>query len=737
LKKITEATRSKTSVESLRRNDAELAEAENLCSKPHANPAKVNHAAVIRVVIATGISSVVTQLLTIREFLSQFQGNEIVIALILFNWLILGGLGTRAARLVAERTRKPSANVLAWLSLVLSLLSVLQILAIRLLRDIIFIQGSSVGFYPTLLFSILTLAPYCLLLGFVLPYSLFVMQSESVDYPGARIYIFDNIGDVCGGALFSFALVFLVSPLTAIFLAHLPLLVFSYVLFAPARRNQSGIIAAILVVTTSLGSGIILETTLLAPVDGQLVFYRESRYGRITVHQDREQFTLFENGVPLFSNQNRSLAEETIHYPLSQLDTIQHVLLISGQGNIMTELEKYPIQSVDYLELDPHLATVQFRFDMIKKIKGLRVLHQDGRAYLAQSDKIYDAIIVNLPEPNTFQINRFYTDVFFEMVSKHLAKNGVLSFCMQGFDNYLAEPQRQKLSSLYNTVALYFEHVLLLPGQKVYFLCRNDTLNTDIPAILEKKGIATAYIKGFFYGNVSPQRIDRLNRLMDRSTPRNNDTAPYLMRLMFEQWFAKFQTSPMGFFIVVAILAVIYLLRITREAFVLFSTGAMTMGSEILVIFAFQIFFGYIYLQIGIIITLFLAGLLPGAWLGHRLRHRGRQVLTLTDLFLMVCLILFILAIQAYADRLPMVFYLVFGFVVSLACGFQFPVALHLRGEDRLAVTRSFSADLMGAACGTLLTSVILIPYMGILWAAGGLIGLKAISLVLIVTSKT
>ncbi len=45
-------------------------------------------------IIVTGISSVVTQILTIREFLSQFQGNEIVIALILFNWLIAGALGT-------------------------------------------------------------------------------------------------------------------------------------------------------------------------------------------------------------------------------------------------------------------------------------------------------------------------------------------------------------------------------------------------------------------------------------------------------------------------------------------------------------------------------------------------------------------------------------------------------------------------------------------------------------------
>ena len=234
---------------------------------------------------------------------------------------------------------------------------------------------------------------------------------------------------------------------------------------------------------------------------------------------------------------------------------IQHVLLISAEGGVMRELEKYPIQSVDYVELDPEVAAVKFRFGMIEKIRGLNVIHQDGRAYLSQSKKKYDAIIVNLPEPDTFQVNRFYTDVFFEMASKHLVEGGVLSFSMQGFDTYLAEPQRQKLSSLYNTAETYFKHVLLLPGRKIYFLCSNHGMNTDIPTALEQKGVSTAYLSGFFYGNLSPERIQRLNTLLDPSTPRNVDHSPYLMRLMFSQWFAKFQTSPTGFFLVIAMLS--------------------------------------------------------------------------------------------------------------------------------------------------------------------------------------
>jgi hypothetical protein len=85
---------------------------------------------------------------------------------------------------------------------------------------------------------------------------------------------------------------------------------------------------------------------------------------------------------------------------------------------------------------------------------------------------------------------------------------------------------------------------------------------------------------------------------------------------------------------------------------------------------------------------------------------------------------------------LPAAFFLGFGLAVSLACGFQFPVALRLRGGDAPALTQILSADLMGAACGTLMTNVLLIPYCGIIWTAVVLIGLKLSSLIVIATSK-
>jgi len=127
---------------------------------------------------------------------------------------------------------------------------------------------------------------------------------------------------------------------------------------------------------------------------------------------------------------------------------------------------------------------------------------------------------------------------------------------------------------------------------------------------------------------------------------------------------------------------------------------------------------------------------LPGAWLGYRFRRQGRQGLMVTVVCLIAFLVMFILSITHFSERLPASFYLSFGFAVSLACGFQFPVALHIKGGDNMAATRAFSADLIGAGCGILLTSVILIPYVGLLWTAVGLIGLKLASFTLIGIDK-
>jgi spermidine synthase len=165
-------------------------------------------------------------------------------------------------------------------------------------------------------------------------------------------------------------------------------------------------------------------------------------------------------------------------------------------------------------------------------------------------------------------------------------------------------------------------------------------------------------------------------------------------------------------------------MKISKEEYLLFSTGFMTMGSEILVVFAFQIFFGYIYSQISLIVTLFLAGMLPGAWLGQKLGRNPVNAMRLTDGLLIGMLVLLALIILPENAQPSVGLLLSFGFGVSVLCGCQFPLALRSGGEDHRKTAYAFTADLTGAACGALLTSVLLIPYLGL---AGTLIALMAI----------
>lgn len=676
---------------------------------------------ILGLVVSTGIASVTGQLVFLREFLSQFQGNEIVIALVFFNWLILGGLGTR----LAHRPGRFSAKFLMICSLLLAALSVGQLAAIRVLRPLLFSLGVSAGFYAIFAFSFLILVPYAGLVGFVLPYSLFLLRTRFPDYSGVRIYMADNLGDICGGAIFAFALVFWATPMQALLAAHLPLTVLAARL---SRRLWTGVLAGGATLAVLLG-GLVFERTLLHPSVGRLVHYEESRYGRLTVHQDQEQVTLFAEGRPVYTTQDWTLAEETAHYPLSQIPRSGRILLISSAAGLMDEVLKHKPRSVDYVELDAAVPRLLVRFGLMQIPSGVNVVHGDARLWLKHTDRIYDAIVVALPEPDTLQLNRFFTDGFFALVRAHLSPQGIFSFSVEGFDNFMTAAQQMEVSSLRNTARRHFKHVRLLPGQRVYFLCRQAPIDLDIPALLDRQGITTRYVGPYFHGNLTPERLAALAADLLPEVPANTDTRPYLMRLMFAQWFTKFDSSPRIFAILVGLVFGGYVLRLRREAFVLFTTGLTNMGSEILVIFAFQIFLGYIYFKIGIVVTVFLAGLLPGAWWGQRHIPRSAFFLKLSDLGIIAWMAGFAAAVRIFGDGLPEWFFYGGGFLISLLCGFQFPLALARAGVSNRATAGIFAVDLVGAACGALTASTLLIPYLGLEGMAAALIGIKIISL--------
>ena len=689
--------------------------------------------AVAAIILTAGIGATVAQLVTTREFLAQFSGNEFVIALNLFGWLGAGGIGALASRR-ANRRMRPDRDAcrLSLLALVMAGLPVVQILAIRWLRERIFLPGSSVGFYPTLGFILLTGSPYSFAAGYLVPRALGVLRELGPATPAARAYVLDNAGNVIGGLLFAFVLVWWTSPLTALALAGLPLLAAALRLLRLQGSRLPGILIAAGLVVGIWTGGLAWEKDSLGYLHGRQAHYEETRFGRLTVYRDQDQVTLFRDGRPASSSFDPAAAEAAVHYPLALCDRPRRVLLIGAQAGMLAELDKYRLESVDYLEIDPGVARVHFAFGLLHAIASLHTVHQDGRAYLAGGSEPYDAIVVSMPEPDTFQVNRFFTDQFFQLAAARLGPQGVLGFSVQGYANYLTDAQRAKLSVLHATARRHFAYVQALPGEQVHFLCRQAPIGLDIPERLAAKGIDTLYVGPYFHGEIDPWRIEALSTQLDLQAPINSDMAPHLVRILFDAWFEKFTTSPLFFTLALLVLAAVWAVRMNAVEYVLMSTGAMLMGGMILTVFAFQVAFGYIYHQLGIIVTVFLAGLLPGAWWSEQSRIDPQRLLLIGDLAMIGLMAAFVWLLARDPGGQSFAVFGVFGFLLSLACGVQFPAAVRLGGDRLSSAASAFGADLVGAALGALLVSVVLIPCYGFFHAAGLLVAVKLSSLVII-----
>jgi len=685
-------------------------------------------------IIGTGISSVTTQLLTIREFLSQFHGNEITISLVLFCWLLLTGLGSLAAKGV----RRSSVGLYTLLILLIAMAPLVQMLLIRGFREILFTHGTSPGFYPIFFYIMLTITPYCLLTGFILPYALNVLHDAHRSFTSGDLYLTDSVGDITGGALFSFVLVYWLRPFPTIAITSGLLIMVALLLLLKSGRRLVLIAAlALCSVFYYYSTNSLFEKRTLFTQYGNVVRYVESPYGRIVISKEDNQHTIWESGVPLYSGSNIISSEEKIHYPLCQLDQVESVLLVSGGlGETMTEVAKYGPAHVDYVELDPYLTGAAISAGVIKKAPTLEIKNTDARRYLKTTQRSYDAIVIDLPDPDTFQINRFFTSEFISLAKKRLTKDGILSMGIEYSPNYISDIRKKKLSTLYNTARLHFKNVMILPGEEAYLLMRDGKLWTDIPARLKLKSIQTSYVEGFFYGNVTRERIKKLEEILDGNEYANTDFEPRLMNIVFQEWFMKHGASPKYFLLVVLVLTVIYLIFMRKEEYILFSTGLVTMGAEMLIIFAFQVIYGYIYLKIGAIVTAFLLGLLPGALIGNLSRSKNVHKLVVSDTLLLSLLLVYFIWVSYFKSELHPMYFLAYCFLFSFLCGFQFPVAAGIIGERSSPAAGCLAADLCGASVGTLVTGTILIPLWGIRFAVIFLILVKISSSVIIMFSR-
>jgi spermidine synthase len=178
------------------------------------------------------------------------------------------------------------------------------------------------------------------------------------------------------------------------------------------------------------------------------------------------------------------------------------------------------------------------------------------------------------------------------------------------------------------------------------------------------------------------------------------------------------------------------------------TSGFASMALELAVLLLFQVIFGNLYLRLSLLVALFLAGGSLGALGSPRLAWSARTQLRLADAAVVAAaLVLLIVGRLGTAEPAPRTLgpgaadvvrwiagHLLLPATALLAAvpmGIQFAAAGRAAASTELSLGRLYLADLAGAACGTMVTGLWLLPRGGIPAVIAAVVAIKAASLVM------
>jgi spermidine synthase len=364
-----------------------------------------------------------------------------------------------------------------------------------------------------------------------------------------------------------------------------------------------------------------------------------------------------------------------------------------------------------------------------------------------------------VPDPQTAQLNRFYTAEFFRSARDHLAPGGLFSFELRSSEEAISPDLQEFLRCINRTLREVFPYVVALPGETIHFFAatRSDVLTDDPRTLVSRlleRNLKTRYVREYFIPfRMMPDRMAEVREQLQplATTAVNRDFEPIAYYFNVVLWSAQFKPDYAGWlraaehvdFTVVlgAVLIVLFSVaallafvpareRRARSAAAcsMGATGFTLMALEIFLLLAFQSIYGYVYHQLAILIALCMAGIAFGSWLGMRRIRRDDssicRAVALTQFLLalsgpVLMLLVSLLAKFSGMAATWLAAQCVFPALAALSGmlgGYQFPMATQIYlddGSGRRRLGMLYAIDLLGGCAGALVLSGYLIPVFG------------------------
>ena len=673
-----------------------------------------------------GFTSIITQIILLRDFLSVYNGNELVTGMILANWMLLTGLGSFFGRVFEKQIN--NSNFIFLGHLLSGLLPLLISFLIYYLRYSLYPPGKIINLAGIFFNSFFLLTPYCLITGFMFPMLATALSNISNLNVINKAYAMEALGSLAGGLLFNFVMIFVLESYLS--LAVVMMLNFTAAIagfYFSGKKVFAYIISLVTVILTLLIVFSNLEIKALSFIfpNQEIVHAEDTPYSKIVVTRTDDQFNFYENGNFLFSGDNVIMNEENVHYAMVQHPLPLNVLLISGgiSGSI-PEIMKYKIASLDYVEQNPELIEIGRSFTSnIVDDPRVHIINQDARLYIkTNNQKKYDVVLVNLPDPSSAQINRFYTLEFFQELKRDLTESGVICISLSATSNYMGEQSRKINSSVYLTLKLMFQNVIIIPGGLNYFIASDLPVSRSINELLGLKKINNTYLNSYY---IDDKKIEResllIEKVISQSVAINYDFKPVVYLYQLDYWLSHFNVNYLLLFVLLFFPMTYTFLNMNFINTGIFVTGFSASAIEIILIIAFQVIYGYTYQMMGILITFFMAGILIGSvFMIDRVKIFIRNysiIQYMIGIFsIVVALVLFYIKSANISNLLVYVIFVSLVIITGILTGLQFSMASRLKEVPYSRnASSTYASDLFGAAIGAIAVSAFLIPFFGII----------------------
>lgn len=683
-----------------------------------------------------GSTTIIAQVILIREFLTVFSGNELVIGVVLANWMVLTGIGAYSRKLPV-RSKKSFSFITGGL-LLLSVLPFATAFLINFLKNIVFPVGSLINVFQVFWSSLALLAPFCLASGFLFTFISAAFSERRNQNETGLVYGFESLGSVVGGLLSGLLFIFVFSSIESLLVLAIingTLLFLSGLKYASGKWNW----APIMVIVTAFGllfSNPEKRIRSFVYPNQKIEVSKDSPHGNIVVTRREKMWSVYTNNNLLFDSENFMLNEEAVHFAMLQHSNPEKVLLVSGGiTGQLAELRKYEPMSIDYVEGNRWLLTLMK--DTLDKIndESLHVFTTDPLRFIRNSPQTYDVVILNLPGPTTMQANRFYTREFFTLLKQKLTPGAVISFGIQSPPNYLNQEAVDLNSSLFVTLKTAFKHVIIIPGEKNYFMASDAPLTYNIAEAVQSRGIENRYVNQYYFDDsLLKNRSENILSALNQAAEINQNMRPVTYQQGLSYWLSQFK----GKYWVLAVIAIagslLVFFRGNTSSKTMFLTGFSASGLEILLLFGLQVFFGNIYLLTSFVFAGFMLGLAAGSFLGKSFsRPSGKNYLAITQLLIgafagVTSVSLFSSGMEKLPAELIYTLFFAATLLIGGLTGFQFSKAsIYNTGSYAEISGKTYSYDLVGSAAGALAVSIYLVPELGIIGSVWILAGINLI----------